>query len=191
MSTSTSLNEDRRCFGLMIIMISMIFVGSLTLSIDSSAYASREKENIAISKAPVYESVNGTLTSMRVIDIYSGNLKTEASFTENAIMTGVGYVNNRGTYEESIISSNITRGTGKGIISSHESGNIITWNAHDLGEKQEDGTYVFKGIIFLNIPPGSDGVDGSNEFEYLDNQVGVYRSIVNDTGSVREIWLLS
>jgi hypothetical protein len=150
-----------------------------------------QDEDVSISDSPIYESINGTLTGMRVIDVNLDYPKREVSFSENAIMANVGSVGNIGTYEESIISSNITTGIGQGIISSHESGDVVSWNAYDLGERQDNGTYVFKGTIFFDPRSQSIADHDSNEFGYLDNQVGVHKSMVNDTGSTREIWLLN
>jgi hypothetical protein len=135
---------------------------------------------------PMYVSTNGTVTSTRVIDVSTDHPKTETSFTEDAIIHDVGNVSNTGTYIATIESSNTTKGIGQGIITSDESNNMVAWNAYDLGKRIDNATtFVFNGIIFFNVLPPHDG---SNEFMFLDDRVGLYRSEVNDTGSTREIW---
>lgn len=65
---------------------------------------------------------------------------------------------------------------------------MVAWNAYDLGKRidnNNNNTFVFNGIIFFDVLPSHDG---SNEFMFLDNSVGLYRSEVNDTGSTRQIW---
>ena len=133
---------------------------------------------------PMYISTNGTVTSTRVIDVSTIHPKTEVSFTESAVIYLVGNVSNTGTYIETIESSNVTKGVGQGIITS-ESGNMVAWNAYDLGKRIDNNTVVFNGIIFFDVLPP---YNGGNELMFLDNRVGLYRSEVNDTGSSREIW---
>ena len=60
----------------------------------------------------------------------------------------------------------------------------MPWNAYDLGKRINNSTYVFKGIIFFDVPPSHDG---SNELMFLEDGVGVYNSKVNDTGSTRDM----
>jgi hypothetical protein len=68
---------------------------------------------------------------------------------------------------------------------------MIAWTAYDQGERQSDGSYIFRGLVFFHdltrIHP-NDG--GSYEFAFLDNKVGSYRTVANETASSREIWLL-
>jgi hypothetical protein len=154
-----------------------------------SILASQAGEAISVSGTPVYKSVNGTSIGGRVVDVTSYYPRIEDSFVENATITGVGSVQNIGTYEDTKLSSNVSRGTGQGIISSIESGNIVTWNAYDLGHRQDKGTYVFTGMIFFDIPQSARGHE-SNEFSFLDHKAGIYRSTIGDNGSTREIWLL-
>ena len=165
---------------------------AILTSSDSSSTASQETTSILLSDDLLYESTNGSLTSMRVIEVDPTEYpRTESSFIENAVMANVGQVQNIGTYEETIISPNITRGIGKGLLSSATSGDMIAWTAYDQGERQSDGSYIFRGLVFFHsltrIYP-NDG--GSYEFAFLDNKVGSYRTVANETASSREIWLL-
>lgn len=103
-------------------------------------------------------------------------------------MNNVGNVSNLGTYVENIITSDTIRGTGEGTITSLENNSMVGWNAYDLGKKTENGTLIYRGIIFFHI---LDPEDKDNEFIFLDNQVGVYKNTINDTGGTREIWMLN
>ena len=132
----------------------------------------------------MYVSTNGTVTSTRVIDVSTIYPKTEVSFTEAGVIYLVGNVSNTGTYIETIEFSNVTKGVGQGIITSDESGNMLAWNAYDFGKRIDNNTVIFNGIIFFDVLPT---YNGDNEFMFLDNRVGLYRSEVNDTGSSREI----
>jgi hypothetical protein len=160
---------------------------TLTFCLHKSTFASQaaEADIISISGTPFYKSVNGSLLG--------GD-----SFIENATIAGVGSVQNIGTYKETALSPNFTQGTGQGLMVSGESGNTISWNAYDLGQRQSDGTYEYTGIIFFSISPlqsvgvNDDGAsgNGNNEFSFLDNKAGIYRSLVDSNDSTRQIWLL-
>jgi hypothetical protein len=134
---------------------------------------------------PVYVATNGTVTSTRVIDVSTDHPQSEVSFTEDAIMNNVGNVTNTGTFNDTIESSNVTKGIGRGIITSDETNNMVTWNAYDLGKRVNNTNFLYNGIIFFDVLPPHDS---SNEFVFLDDRVGLYRGEVNDTGSIREIW---
>lgn len=152
-------------------MVSLIQINGYTLI--------GQKSVISISDIPLYKSVNGSLTGQRVIDVSSANPRTEESFIEYAIINNVGNVSNLGTYVENIISSNTIRGTGEGIIRSLENNSMVGWNAYDLGKRTENGSLIYMGIIFFHI---LDPKDKDNEFMFLDNQVGVYENVIDDTG---------
>ena len=94
-------------------------LNEFTLAIQGAA----EADVILASRIPFYKSRNGSLLG--------GD-----SFIENAIIAGVGSVQNIGTYKETALSSNVTQGTGQGIMVSVESGNAISWNAYDLGYRE-------------------------------------------------------
>ena len=70
-----------------------------------------------------------------------------------------------------------------------------------MGQRQRDGTYEYAGLIFFSISPlqsmginddNDEGasIDGNNEFSFLDNKAGIYRSLVDGEGRTRQIWLL-
>jgi hypothetical protein len=136
---------------------------------------------------PVYVATNGTVTSTRVIDVSTDHPQMEVSFTEDGTINNVGNVTNTGTYINTVESSNVTKGIGRGIITSDETNNMVTWNAYDRGKKVNNTTnFIYNGIIFFDVLSPHDS---NNEFMFLDDRVGLYRDEVNDTGSIKEIWI--
>ena len=159
-----------------------------------SSNSNSNRERISISDTPFYNATHGTIIGERVIDIHQAEIpKIEVSFREDAIMENVGNVSNIGTFTEHMISPDVIRGNGEGIITSADGNSTIGWNAYDLGKRSDDRTFIFKGIIFFRLLSHEDETD--NAFLFLDNQVGVYKNVVN-FGSVgdyvgREIWKLN
>jgi hypothetical protein len=139
---------------------------------------------ISISDDPFYTSTNISQLSQRVIDVSSTSPRTEISFTEDAVMSTVGNVSNIGTFIEHNVSPDIMVGTGKGIITSIDSNNKVTWSGYDLGKRLDNGSYIYKGIMFFEALPS----DENNGFMFLDNGVGIYQHIVNQNDSTRQIW---
>lgn len=161
---------------------------------DGAGGSSSASDRISISDTPFYNATHGTIIGERVIDIHQEEIpKIEVSFREDAIMDNVGNVSNVGTFVEHMISPDVIRGNGEGIITSADGNSTIGWNAYDLGKRNDDRTFIFKGIIFFRLLSHEDETD--NQFVFLDNQVGVYKNIVN-FGSVgdyvgREIRMLN
>ena len=92
-----------------ILSISLIYI---------SIYAENakfDKGTIIIAEDPFYQSINGTVTSTRILNV-EGILQSEVSFFENALINGNITILNQGTFFESIIPNKII-GNGKGIIS--------------------------------------------------------------------------
>jgi hypothetical protein len=62
-----------------------------------------------------------------------------------------------------------------------------------LVKKSGDGSFIFNGIIFFHLISHEDETD--NGFVIVDNQVGVYKNVVNfasvDEYVGREIWKLN
>lgn len=139
---------------------------------------------ISISDDPFYTSTNISQLSQRVIDVSSTGPRTEISFTEDAVMSGVGNVSNIGTFIEHDVSPNIMVGTGKGIITSIDSNNKVTWSGYDLGKRLDNGSYIYRGIMFFEALPSEE----NNELMFLDNGVGIYQHIVDQNKSIRQIW---
>lgn len=138
---------------------------------------------ISISEEPFYTSTNASF-SQRVIDVSSTGPRTEISFTEDAVMGSVGNVSNIGTFIEHDVSPNIMVGTGKGIITSIHSNNKVTWSGYDLGKRLDNGSYIYRGIMFFEALPS----DENNELMFLDNGVGIYQHIVDQNKDIRQIW---
>lgn len=156
----------------------------------SYAVSGQNDDGVSISDIPFYRSMNGTSVSERVTGVTSEDPRIEVSFIEDAIVGNVGNVTNTGTYVEHLLPLDVIRGSGEGILTSVDNNSMIGWSAYDLGKKSDNGSFIFKGIIFFNILSPDEGRD--NEFMFLDNQIGVYKSIVeSDGGSTREIWALN
>jgi hypothetical protein len=149
-----------------------------------------DRNDLSISNAPFYIATNGTITGERAIDVHSEDRRSEVSFIEDAIVENVGNVSNIGTFVEHIISSDIIRGNGEGIITSADGNSTIGWTAYDLGERSGDGSFILRGIIFFHLLSPEDETD--NVFRFLDNSVGLYRNVFNPDAVEeyvgREIW---
>ena len=148
--------------------------------------------SISISSTPFYTATNGTIIGEGVIGIGSEDPRTEVSFLEHGIMENVGNVSNIGTFVEHMISSDVIKGNGEGIMRSADDNSTVGWNAYDIGKHSDDGSFIFKGIIFFHILSRDD--DPDNEFNFLDNQVEVYKN--NNFDSIeeyvgREVWMLN
>ena len=80
---------------------------------------------LTVDNEPLYKSISGNLTSSRIVDVVSPSLVIEEeSFVERVIMKDVGNVTN---------TREIVNGVGKGVITTEEGRNMISWNAYDLG----------------------------------------------------------
>ncbi|MGE5660732.1 MAG: hypothetical protein ACM3X1_00640 [Ignavibacteriales bacterium] len=164
-----------------VIVIAILLVAVISL-IQYNTYSVIAQ--ISISDEPFYTSTNVSQLSQRVIDASSAGPTTEISFTEDAVMSSVGNVSNSGTFIEHNLSPNIMVGTGKGIITSIDSNNIVTWSGYDLGKRLDNGSYIYRGIMFFEAFPS----DENNELMFLDNGVGIYQHIVDQNDSIRQIW---
>ncbi|MGA7369594.1 MAG: hypothetical protein WBX01_10740 [Nitrososphaeraceae archaeon] len=175
-----------------VILGSMILLAILGLTQTTNYNLSGQQDDgISISDKPFYSATNGTIVGEKVIGISSEDPRIETSFIENAIVDNVGNISNIGTFVEHMISSDVIRGTGEGIITSHGSNSTIGWNAYDLGKRSDDGGFILKGTIFFHILSANDT---DNEFMFVDNQVGVYKNIVNFDNvdyAGREIWFIN
>jgi hypothetical protein len=169
-------------------LLTVWFIATIVLALGTTNQLASVGAQNALSigtTTPVYIATNGTVISTRVIDVSTDRPQREVSFTEDAIMTNVGNVTNAGTFIDTSESSNVTKGICRGIITSDETNNMVTWNAYDLGKRVNNINFLYNGIIFFDVLPPHDS---SNEFMFLDDRVGLYRGEVNDTGSIREIW---
>jgi hypothetical protein len=91
---------------------------------------------ISLSDTPFYTATNGTVIGERAIDMDSEDPKIEVSFIESRITENFGNVSNLGTFVEHMISLDVIRGNGEGIITSDDGNSTIGWNAYDIGKKK-------------------------------------------------------
>jgi hypothetical protein len=164
-------------------------------------------QQLVVDNEPLYQSTGGDLTSMRVVDIISPSVVIEeGSFVEKAIMKNIGNVTNTETYVENIdYGEGIVRGVGKGIITTENRGDMISWNAYDIGllsgygsdndnvttadnetatagGLNTDRITTYRGIIFFSTD--------SERLSFMNNLVGLYISQINEENgtSLRQIW---
>ena len=127
---------------------------------------------------PFYQSINGTVTSTRILNV-EGIPQTEVSFFENAMINGNITVLNQGTFLESIHLNKII-GKGKGIITSSD-GQGVTYNAEDIGKVTRNGSIIYQGFIYFDTT-------SNGSLSFLKDSVGLYVSIVGGEASQRNIW---
>ena len=155
-----------------ILSISLIYI---------SIYAENakfDKGTIIIAEDPFYQSINGTVTSTRILNV-EGILQSEVSFFENALINGNITILNQGTFFESIHPNKII-GNGKGIITSSD-GQMVTWNAEDIGKVTRNGSIIYQGLIHFDTT-------SNGSLSFLKDSVGLYVSIVGGEASQRNIW---
>ena len=161
------------CFIGLILSVSLVY---------TSIYAENpnflEKDTTIIAEDPFYKSINGSITSTRILNI-EGIPESEVSFFENSLINGNISVLNQGTFLESMHPNKII-GKGKGIITSSD-GQIVTWNAQDIGKVTSNGNMIYQGLMYFDTK--SNGSLG-----FLKDSVGLYVSTVGAEDSQRNIW---
>jgi len=137
-----------------------------------------EKGVNIIKEDPFYQSINGTVTSTRILNV-EGIPKTEVSFFENALLNGSITILNQGTFLDSVHPNKII-GKGKGIITSSD-GQSATWNAVDIGKVTRNGSIIYQGFIYFDTI-------SNDSLSFLKDLVGLYVSKVGGETSQRSIW---
>jgi hypothetical protein len=141
---------------------------------------------LMIDNEPFYQAIGGNITNVETVEVSPSVVVQKVSFVEKALMRNIGNVTNTGTYVENIYHNGTQHGIGKGIITT-ENGDIISWNAYDLGltvngnGDDTDGlnterTTTYREIIFLYTT--------SENLSFMNNVVGLY---INDENG-RQIW---
>ncbi|MDR4512409.1 MAG: hypothetical protein MRJ93_11980 [Nitrososphaeraceae archaeon] len=137
-----------------------------------------EKGVNIIKEDPFYQSINGTVTSTRILNV-EGIPNTEVSFFENALLNGSITILNQGTFLDSVHPNKII-GKGKGIITSFD-GQSATWNAVDIGKVTRNGSIIYQGFIYFDTI-------SNDSLSFLKDLVGLYVSKVGGETSQRSIW---
>jgi hypothetical protein len=126
-------------------------------------------------REPLYQSISRNVTSVREV---SAN-QTEISFVEKGIMKNIGNVTNTGIFiDNSSDNGRVLQGVGKGSITT-ENGDMISWNAYDIGNETGNVT-TFKGTIFFDT--------NSEKLASMDNVIGLYIQNISNGNSLRQIW---
>jgi hypothetical protein len=124
---------------------------------------------------PLYQSTSRNVTSVREV---SAN-QTEISFVEKGIMKNIGNVTNTGIFiDNSSDNGRVLQGVGNGSITT-ENGDIVSWNAYDIGNETGNVT-TFKGAIFFDT--------NSEKLTSMDNVMGLYIQNISNGNSLRQIW---
>lgn len=139
-----------------------------------------------IDNEPFYQVIDSNITNVETVEVSPSVVVQKVSFEEEALMRNIGNVTNTGTFVENVYHNGTQHGIGKGIITT-ENGDIISWNAFDIGltvNGNGDDTggldternTTFRGIIFLST--------NSENLSFMNNVVGLY---INDENG-RQIW---
>lgn len=130
---------------------------------------------ITFDREPLYQSTSRNVTSVRELNAN----QTEISFMEKGVMKNIGNVTNTGTFiDNSSDNGRVLQGVGKGTITT-ENGDMISWNAYDIGNKTGNLT-TFKGTIFFDT--------SSENLAPMDNVIGLYVQNISNGNSLRQIW---
>lgn len=142
---------------------------------------------LIIDDEPFYQAISGNITNVEILEASPSVVVQKESFVEKALIRNIGNATNTGTFVENIHHNGTHQAIGKGIITT-ENGDIISWNAYDLGinvdGSGDDDTAdlnterrpTFIGMMFLST--------ASEDLSFMDNVVGLY---INDENG-RRIW---
>ncbi|HEX2169445.1 MAG TPA: hypothetical protein VHF65_04025 [Nitrososphaera sp.] len=141
---------------------------------------------LMIDDEPFYQAISGNITNVEILEASPSVVVQKESFVEKALIRNIGNVTNTGTFVETIHHNGTHQAIGKGIITT-ENGDIISWNAYDLGvnvdgsgddtgDLNTERRPTFRGIMFLST--------ASEDLSFMDNVVGLY---INDENG-RRIW---
>jgi hypothetical protein len=143
-------------------------------------------QSLMIDNEPLYRATDGNITNIETVEASPSTVIQKVSFVEKALMRDIGNITNTGTFVENINDNGTQHGIGKGIITT-ENGDMISWNAYDIGLTvtgngndtaglNAEETATFRGIIFLQT--------NSENLSSMNNVAGLY---VNDENG-RQIW---
>ncbi len=135
--------------------------------------------NTMIAKDPFYQSVNGTITSVKSLNV-TGLAQNEVSFVENALINGNVSVVTRGTFIDTMYPNKLIVGKGNGVMTSSD-GQSVTWNAEDVGRMTKNQTTIYEGFTYLDT-------ESKGSLAFLKGMVGIYISNVGKEDSQRNIW---
>ncbi len=146
------------------ILTILVIAATLSLSIYSNALANNENKVPTNSQNVIYEAKEGKLIYQRMVNVI-GNPQIEESIITHGILTGIGNVTNIHTWTDIYKTHNTTFGEGKGVMIS-ENGQMAPWIGYDLGQIQNNGTIIYKGIVFFNN-------NATGNMKFLNNVIGL------------------
>lgn len=166
------------------IISSLVIILSLSVSfLFSLSHAENNQTikigNTLIAKDPFYQSVNGTITSVRALNV-TGLAQNEVSFVENALINGNISVITKGTFIDTVYPNKLIVGKGNGTMTSVD-GQTVTWNAEDLGRMTKNASTIYEGFTYLDT-------ESKGSLAFLKGMVGIYISNVGKVDSQRNIW---
>lgn len=129
-------------------------------------------------KNVLYESKVGNIIYQRVVNVM-GNPQIEVSSMEHGKLSSIGNVTNIQTWIDTYRTSNIVYGEGKGVIFS-ENGQMAPWIGFDIGQIQNNGTAIYKGIMIFNN-------NATGNMNFLNNQVGLEIATVKGNNHTSKI----
>ena len=114
--------------------------------------------------APVYQAYSGIFLGTK--NLSSGPpLISEDYAIEKAVMKNVGNVTNNMTFINTHFSDGTVQSAAKGVITSEEGGQTISWISSDIGLFNDYGE-LFHGVVQFNLT-------NSSSFSFLSNATGI------------------
>ena len=127
----------------------------------------------------LYEAKIGNLVGTRVLNVM-GEPQLDYSIVENGTITGIGNVTNTQTWIDTLRTPKVIHGEVKGVMITHD-GQRATWIGYDIGQIQNNGSIIYKGITIFNN-------NATEDMAFLNNLVGLHVTIVQDNNQATKIW---
>lgn len=127
----------------------------------------------------LYEAKKGNLVSARVLNVI-GEPQLEQSIVENGTITGIGNITNIQTWIDTLRTSKVIYGEGKGVMITDD-GQRATWIGYDIGQLQNNGSIIYKGITIFNN-------NATGDMAFLNNLVGLHITTVRGNDQATKIW---
>ena len=127
----------------------------------------------------LYEAKKGNLVGTRVLNVI-GEPQLEYSIVENGTITDIGNVTNIQTWIDTLRTPKVIYGEGKGVMITDD-GQRATWIGYDIGQLQNNGSIIYKGITIFNN-------NATGDMAFLNNLVGLHITTVQDNNQATKIW---
>ncbi len=160
-------------------MLTMLAIAAtLSLSIYSNAFAINENNVPANSQNIIYQTKEGIISYQKVVNV-NGEPQIEESIMEHGILNGIGNITNIETWLDTYRTANTIYGEGKGVMVSTD-GQMAPWIVYDIGQIQNNGTTLYKGIIIFNN-------NATGKMKFLDNRTGLEIATVGGNNQTTKI----